>query len=399
MNQLPPPFNQPEQSITGLRVLSDGDNPGVRIESRELAGGETFFSVTGPLELGRRAIAQQMSLSIAESAGNWREVRKGLASIGYPARRIAKLHRALPDLQRLNALRPASRELAGIIKDNQPTAEYSMKIPVFDFYEAMSYVRNQLSQVDPKWLEQLLTRYEGNTTYAQHLHWLAGDQNQPEYLAIAGLSQEDQNEIRVRAMLGEATGLARVDVLYSLFDEVFEGHLEEPVFNSDGQLRGGGFDQSVFIRKQDIPAQLRDKNSYWRVSIGRRLRDADRPSGLPRHEVSFVTRQQEVVALRRAAWINDAGVRRFVFPVGRAEQSFNRPSRAIGSSVLGAARMAEVFGPSRGIDYAGELDRLVGPRRFGRAGLLALVLHAHQDEILSHPYFRAIETRAVKIER
>lgn len=393
-----PPFNQPEQKITGIQVLADDENPGVRLESRRLVNHEIFFSVTGPLELGRQAIAQQLSRPLAEPTDNWRMVKKGLASIGYPSRRVARLHRSLPARQRLEGLRPSSQELARIIKENQPTIEYHAKIPVFNFYEAMAYAQAELPKVDPGWLSKLLTGYDGDTIYGERIRLLAGDPDRREDLAIAGLSLEEQREIRIKAMLGEASGLARVDALYSLFDEVFEGHLEEPVFDEDGRLHGG-FDHSVFVRKQDIPAAVRDTNNYLRVAIGPRLRDDDRRSGLPRHEVSFITRRNEVVALRRVTWINHDGERRFVFPTGQPEQSFTRPSRAIGNSVLGAARIAELFGEMYGVDYGKELDRLVSRRRFGHAGLLGLVLHSQQDKIFSNPYFEAIEAEAVKIER
>ncbi len=398
---VPKPFSHPEESITGLSVIANPNNPRVRIESERLETGSTIYSVTSPIPLGRAAIAQLLCFPLGE-APDWKHAMRGLRDISYPSRSIAKLHQSPTSRRRLGALRPASKELALILERNQDYEERAVKIPVFSDGQAIEYTEAQLSKKNPVDVMKLLTRVDESSDTYRRLELLSA--TSPDETMLPIIDEETQYEIQNRAMLDEVSGLARVDAVHGLLDEIFTGLREEPTL--DGvRILGGGFDSSVLVRTEDIPEYLRGRNTNnVRVMLGSELRDADRKTGLARRRVTFLSRRDGAfVAQPRISWTKDAdGVtRRFIFPTSQNERSLLHPIIARSSSLLGAALVANRFGSAYDIDYNDELERLTRQQSkyaapLARAGLLALVLHAKQERILGDSYFTAMEERAVQ---
>lgn len=399
---LPKPFSQPEKSITGLDVVGNTQSPRIRIETESIGPEAIMYSVTGPIPLGRLAISQLLSAPLGEMTDDWRSVEKGLRNISYPSNTINKLSRLPADRKRLKSLRPAAKELADILRGNQRYATTTVNLPVFTDAQAAEYTQQALVHRQPSDVKALLERYEDDSVTRLHLDLLANTSERDNWLPE--LSEVDQIEIRNRAMLGTVAGLAYVEAMHGVFDSTFWALREEPVLQN-GQLAGGGADATVLVRKQDIPQHLQNRLSEVRVALGPVLRDPDRTiekiADVARRKVTFFSRKHGIVAQPRISWINDGAMRRFAFPLSQNERLVLHDTIARSSSLVGAALAASRFGSAYGIDYERELRRMVGKRTkydapLAKAGLLALVLHTSENDLLSDPYFAAIEQRAVQ---
>lgn len=436
----PKPFNASEAEIAGHHVLASPEIPYVRIEAVKIGERATRFSVTSSREVGRDFISRVMTYPLQE-IDDWKSVESGLRDVAYPTRTIKKLHQSTVARSRLSGLRSASVELADILKATKNTnelyeflkawrnqsstyssnfsallkvlgsneedrdfevptvnEEYPANIPVFTNGEAIQFVENSLLASTPGIVAELARGHTDNPTTIRALDMLSNSDSQADM--IPGLSEEEKGEI-INTLIRDVDRRNWVEVIHELLDYQFVAVREEASF--DGQTsKGGGYDGTVYVRYHDLPEHLHKYGGDIRILVGPRLRDTERDTNLPRHRVKFIRRKHITVAHPQVAWVNNQGKRHFIYPPNPNERSFLRPIIARPNSLVGAAIFANIVGITQiEIDYNRELNKLLGHRSkfaapLARAGMLGLVLHAQQEELLSYPYFEMMEERALQ---
>lgn len=430
-----PPFSHFEEQVTGRLLLGTPTAPKVRQVWEAIDGGY-LFSVTGPAEYGRDAIAHAMTQPIGEKP-DWREVERGLRSIVYPKRSVERLDRSNVHSNRLRMMGKASRELAqilegkvdpliydddlialfkrmpylGTLRDSEDKERYVeflrklgygdepfmaydetlLNVPVFDEDSAVHYAEQMLYHMNPRFvLSELAKRAEPATI--RKLEQLLPKQS----VEIPGLSAEDQAVMEIGVMR-YFDGKAYLDVVHELMDKLVVGVRSEATYDELG-TSGGTRDPEYYIRRSDVAKYLDPKYDI-RMSIERELRDHDEETGLPKHQVKVIVRKNALLGYAQVAWTNRGGVRSFAFPTNPIEWSMIHPMATQASSLLGAAIVAQQIGVNElGIDYEKKLARYIGRRSefsapLAKAGMLGTVL---DNEVLSYPYFVSVERHALQ---
>jgi len=445
VNQIPArPFSLSEKEITGQYVLGSPEIPRVRVASEKIGAQSVRFSVTSAREVGRDFISGAMTFPLHEIDA-WTRVEKGLREIAYPSRAIKKLHASEKDRALVRGLKSASVELADILRGTKdtdelseflnvwrkkrseadvndpvgslieamrnfdrntelPTAneEYSAKIPVFSEGEAIRYAEEELLKSSPDTVARLLSGHSDSETLPI-LQLFSGPSSGSD--VVPGLDELDKSLIQ-NAVLRDVERRGWLEIVHRLLEKQFVAVREEAIYE-EGVASGGGFDKTVYVLHEDMPKHLRDADSDIRIRVGQTLRDPRRGTDLVRHRVKFIRRKQITVAHPRVVWVNDKGVRHFEFPSSPSEPSPFRPVIAKPNSLIGAAIFANIVGMNdvemndAGIDYGKELDKIIGRRSeysapLARAGMLGLVLHTRQEELLSYPYFEMMEEHALQ---
>lgn len=396
-------FRISEQKVAGRSFISSDEVPGIRIGFTEPEEGVREYSVTGFVPLERQAIGDLLQSPIGGESYSWEDVRDGLRAISYPSRKITLMSRSAIHARQLGEVKAVSRELADIMSNNQDYTVKTGNMPVFNYSEAQQYAADILySQTSERKLLLMLKSVGLDSVQAKRYQSIISSATQtPEGIKqlelITGMDLSDQTSAQVEALLGDVDTRYVTELIHRLQYDLFIGFPEQSRL-IDGKLVGGSHDLTVLLRESDIPVAL--PVDFTNVSvdaprvgvkIGSVLRDTDRKTGLKRRRVTFYTQADRQVALARVAWQTRGDERTFAFPVSPFEHHANEIARP--SSLLGAALMAQTIGHEAGIDYEKALRKRMRylSTRIGRAGLWPLVATHHQEEILSHPYFEAIE--------
>ena len=405
----PPIILAEDKAVDRFLIANESTNL-VQVVPTVIGENAMRYSVTGRLPLEREAISGIMGAPLGREDASWIEVRDGLREISYPHRKVRALAHGAVQRAHLREVGPASRELAQALTDNQDQRTQTATMPIFNFFQSYVYTSDEIrNRTSTSKLMNYLKGIGMDFSKVQDFRALTSgdtedDKAAKEIQKLLGLSDEDILAMKNGVLLSEAGGAIETELLYRVKSLLFEGFQMKPSYTPTG-IKGGSYDAEVFIRKSDVPENLRDVLGSTKVGIGPVLRDGDKKTGTERARVAFSTQAPRVVVHPQLVWENHNGVRRLVFPSNtyRTQDDWeheNRPERP--NSILGAALAADYLSGAKGIDYKVEMEKRQqrAHRHKGRrtqrdivseAGLLPMILDYRQDELLDDDYFKAIE--------
>ncbi len=404
------PITISEDKLADRFLLANESVEIVQVQPTVIGHDSMRYTVTGHLPLERQAITGIMGAPLGREDASWTEVRDGLREISYPHRKVRTLAHGALQKAHLRQVGPASRELAQALTDNQDQRTQTATMPIFNFFQSYVYTSDEIRLRTST--TKLMTYLKGigmDFSKAQDFRSLtSGDAEDvkasKEIQKLLGLSDEDVQAIENGVLLSEAGGAIETELLYRVKNLLFEGFRLTPSYTAEG-IKGGSHDAQVYIRKSDVPENLRDSLNATKVGIGPVLRDSDKKTGMDRVRVEFSTQAPRVVVHPQLVWENHSGARRLVFPASmyRSQDDWHHPDRPERpNSILGAALVADYLAGVKGIDYQAELEkrqrrahRYKGRRAqadiLSEAGLLPIVLDHQQEKLLDDDYFRTIE--------
>lgn len=395
-----------EAEVGSQLLVATSDNDRVRVEKTVFDDGVERYSVTAREKIHRESIARIMARPLYYLDATWREVLDGLRDIGYPSNQVRRSASNREKRAHLRKVQPATRELAEILKGNQPYFTQSVNIPAYSASESMQYVNKVLLTRESA--KRLLTMLKGVGLDAETANSLTQlvyytEQSEDvvkELVHLTGMSETDLREAENVALFDRVDRKVWLELVHRRQAELFTGFLKTTAFD-DGRLQFGSDDPSVFVFDHDIPDTIRHSHRDVAVSLGRKIR-SDKKDDEQRYEVTFYSHDDAVAAIPRVVWDVKDGSRSFAFPTSDFERT--RTSSVVGrpSSILGAAVVANYARDNQQVFYGSVLsNRLFPPRRYGAsrgwgrtrhgAGMLPLVINHHENTVLSSEYFLAIE--------
>lgn len=396
-----------ETNLSPDRVLTSDAEPSVRIERAEQVDGAVRYTVSSGVALEREAIAAIASVPIGQHPVAWQDVMAGFKAITYPSRRVRrqeKIAKKILDGFSLKDIQPVTRELANVLDRNQDYRETKVNIPVLTSYaEAHAYVLELIETLPAHRYTAILKSFEDDPRVLAALSRIVESREMSleeiGLQVITGIDETQSQRTEQRAIFDISDPHAQMDMeQYVLQDKLYQ--IDRPAQFDGSQLSGGSKQDGIYVRKDDVPDHLKIDGALRQnvdISVGAKLMDTDKATGLDRYRVSFRKQSVRFIATPELVWEtrqheDGSKHRQLIFETHAPEYSVFSGTVRQRSCLAGAALFAAVNAET--IDYAKAL-RKITPRNhhMGRAkvGLWPLVARFKENDLLDHPYIEMVE--------